>query len=168
MFKLTLPFCLAALAAGLANAQTRDLQFEVASIRPSGTFNAQDLLSGKAALGVAVNGNRVTIRYTSIRDLAVRAWEVKAFDVQGPDWMGQQRFDITALLPEGATQKEMPQLLRSLLRDRFKMVAHTESKDTQVYALMEARGGHKMKPAPELLPPLTPDPAKQSGIAAWS
>ncbi len=150
MSKFTVTFCLAALSAGLANGQSaeqsRDLQFEVASIRPSGTFNAQDLLSGKAALGVAVKGRTVSIRYTSIRDLAVQAWEVKPFDVKGPDWIGQQRFDITAQLPVGATEKDMPQLLRSLLRDRFKMVAHKESKETDVYALTEARGGHKMKP----------------------
>ena len=156
MSQFTVTFCLAALAAGFANAQTRDLQFEVASIRPSGTLNPQDLMSGKVALGVAVNGKRVTIHYTSIRDLAVQAWEVKPFDVKGPDWIGQQRFDITALLPEGATEKDMPQLLRSLLRDRFKMVAHKESKETEVYALTEARGGHKMKPSPEL--PQTPPP----------
>jgi uncharacterized protein (TIGR03435 family) len=161
-----------ALAAGLAAAQSKDLQFEVATIRPAGTFNAQDLLSGKAALGVAVRGDQVTIRYVTISDLAVLAWEVKPFDVKGPDWIGQQRFDVTALMPEGATEKDMPQLVRSLLRDRFKMVAHTESKDTDIYALMEARGGHKMKPSPELAPPPPPepdanqpepDPAKQTG-----
>lgn len=158
MSKLALTFCLAALAsAGLANAQTRDLQFEVASIRPSGTFNAQDLMSGKVPLGVAVNGKRVTIRYSSIRDLAVRAWEVKLFDVQGPEWIGQQRFDVTALMPEGATEKDIPQLLRSLLRDRFKMVAHTESKETEVYALLEARGGNKLKPSLELPKPAAPN-----------
>lgn len=172
MSKFTLTSCLAALAftATFANAQSPDLQFEVATIRPSGTFNAQDLMSGKAALGVAVTGKQVSIRYMSLRDLAVQAWEVKAFDVKGPDWLGQQRFDITALLPEGSTEKDMPQLLRSLLRDRFKMVAHKDSKETDVYALLEARGGHKMKPSPELAPPPPPDaeqpqpePAKQAG-----
>ena len=155
MSKIILMLCL---AAGFAAAQTRELQFEVATVRPAETFNAQDLMSGKAAVGVAVKGNRVTIRYSSLRDLAVQAWEVKPFDVQAPDWLGQQRYDITALIPEGATEKDVPQLLRSLLRDRFKMVAHKESKDTQVYALLEARGGNKMKPAPELAPPPPPDP----------
>jgi uncharacterized protein (TIGR03435 family) len=50
------------------------------------------------------------------------------------------------------------------------MVAHKESKDADVYALMEARGGHKMKPSPEVVPPPPPDPnqpepdaAKQTG-----
>lgn len=172
MFKITLTSCLAALAlaAGFANAQTRELQFDVATIRPSGTFSAQDLLTGKAALGVAVKGNQVNIRFVSIRDMAALAWEVKPADVQGPDWLGQQRFDITALLPEGATEKDMPQLLRSLLRDRFNVMARKESKDSQIYALLEARGGHKMKPSPELPPPPPPDanppepdPSKQTG-----
>jgi len=162
MSKFTVALCLASLAAGLAAgqpaAQPRDLQFEVATIRPSGTLNAQDVLSGKMTVGVAVKGNQVTIRYLSIRDMAVQAWEVKPFDVKGPDWLGQQRFDITALLPEGATEKDMPQLLRSLLQERFKVVAHKESKEVPVYALMEARDGHKMKPSPELAPPPPPDP----------
>ncbi|MEO8098177.1 MAG: TIGR03435 family protein [Acidobacteriota bacterium] len=159
-----------ALAAGLATAQSRDFQFDVATIRPAAAFNPQDVLSGKLTLGVAVAGNRVTIHYVSISDLAATGWAVKPIDVKGPAWIGEQRFDITALLPEGATAKDMPQLLRSLLRDRFKMVAHKESKETQVYALTEARGGHKMKPSPELAPPPPPDtnppepdPAKQTG-----
>jgi uncharacterized protein (TIGR03435 family) len=178
MSKFTVMLCVAALGAGFAAGQStgqpatpsRDLQFEVATIHPSGTLNAQDVLSGKMNVGVSVNGNQVTIRYLTIRDLAVGAWEVKPFDVKAPEWMGQQRFDITALLPEGATEKDMPQLLRSLLQDRFKMMAHKESKESEVYALMEARGGHKMKPSPELAPqPLPdadqppPDPAKQTG-----
>src|SRR6478736_8754004 len=153
-------FVIFALAAGLAAAQSPDLQFDVATIRPAATINPQDLLTGKLNVGVSVNGKQVSIRYQSIRDLAVAAWEVKPFDVKAPDWMGQQRFDITALLPDGATEKDMPQLLRSLLRDRFKMVAHKESKDADVYALLEAKGGYKMKPSPEVAPPPPPDPNK--------
>jgi uncharacterized protein (TIGR03435 family) len=163
-------FVFFALAAGLAAAQPRDLQFEVATIRQAAPMNPQDMLSGKLNVGVSVNGKQVSIRYLSIRDMAVAAWDVKPFDVKAPDTLGQQRFDITALLPDGATEKDIPQLLRSLLRDRFKMVAHTESKDADVYALMEARGGHKMKPSPEVAPPPPPDPnqpepdpAKQTG-----
>jgi hypothetical protein len=44
MYKSTVTLCLAALAAGLAverpAEQSRDIQFEGATIRPSGTFNA--------------------------------------------------------------------------------------------------------------------------------
>ena len=168
MSKFIATLCLAALASGVAAAQSRDLQFDVASIRPSATFTAQDMLSGKVALGVAVNGNQVSIKYSSIRDLAVQAWEVKPFDVKGPDWLGQQRWDITAVMPEGATQKDLPQMLRSLLRDRFKIVAHTESKETDIYALLEARAGHKMKPSPELPPAPPPDTTQPEPAPAKS
>jgi uncharacterized protein (TIGR03435 family) len=163
-------FVIFALAAGLAAAQPSDLQFEVATIRQAAPVNPQDALTGKLNVGVSVSGKQVSIRYLSIRDMAAAAWEVKPFDVKGPDWIGQQRFDITALLPDGAAEKDMPQLLRSLLRDRFKVVAHAESKDADMYALIEARGGHKMKPSPDVAPPPPPDPnqpepdpAKQSG-----
>jgi uncharacterized protein (TIGR03435 family) len=170
MYKFLVIF---ALATGLSFAQTRDLQFDVATIRPVPALNPLDVASGKLTLGLTMNGNRVTLHYVSIADMAATGWEVKPIDVKGPAWLGEQRFEVTALLPEGATVKDMPQLLRSLLRDRFKMVANKETKETQIYALLEARGGHKLKPSPVVAPPPPPDankpdqpepdPAKQAG-----
>jgi uncharacterized protein (TIGR03435 family) len=172
-------FAILALAAGLVAAQpttpASEMRFDVATIRPVAALNPQDVASGKLTLGVTTSENRVTIHYVSIADMAASAWEVKSNDVKGPAWIGEQRFEITGLLPDGATGKDIPQLLRSLLRDRFKMVAHKEFKETQVYALLESRGGHKMKPSPELAPPpppdsnkpdlsqSDPDPSKQTG-----
>ncbi|MEP7352559.1 MAG: TIGR03435 family protein [Acidobacteriota bacterium] len=171
MRKTPVMFALAVgLAAGSVFAQTRELKFDVATIRPVAALNPQDVASGKLTLGMTMNGNRVTLHYVSISDMAATAWEVKPIDVKGPAGIGDQRFEITALLPEGATAKDMPQLVRSLLLDRFKMVAHKESKETQVYALTESRGGHKMKPSPVLAPPpaavaeqAEPDPSKATG-----
>jgi uncharacterized protein (TIGR03435 family) len=152
-------------------AAAQNLAFEVATIRPAAAVNPQDVLSGRMNIGMSTTGNQVSIRYMSLRDLAVLAYEVKPFDVTGPDWLGQQRFDITALLSEGATEADLPRLLQSLLKERFKLVAHKETKESDIYALTVARGGHKMKPAPEVVeaPPEADaakpetDPAKPSG-----
>ena len=107
----------------------------------------------------------------SLRDLAATAYEVKPGDVSGPDWITQQRFDVTALLPEGATKADVPRLLQALLKERFRMAAHKETEEAEIYALTVAPGGHKMKPAPEIVeaPPeedaANPDadPAKANG-----
>ncbi len=152
-------------------AVAQDLAFEVATIKPVAALNPQDVLTGKINLGLTVTGNQVSIRYQSLRDLAALAYEVKPFDVTGPDWLAQRRFDVTALLPEGATQADLPRLLQALLKDRFKLVAHKETKEAQVYALTVAPGGHKMKPAPEIVEPPPEadapkpeaDPAKPEG-----
>ena len=47
-------------------------------------------------------------------------------------------------------------MLRALLEERFKLKAHREKKEQNVYALEVAKGGHKMKDAP----PETPAPAQ--------
>lgn len=158
---------LCALTAALGAAQ--DLAFEVATIHPAGAINTQAMLTGNMTLGMSVNGNQVNFRYMSLRDLAVAAYEVKPFDVTAPEWTAQQRFDISALMPAGATKEQVPAMLRTLLRDRFKMVAHKDTKEADVYAMTVARDGHKMKPSPELPPPPPPsdqpeaDPAKATG-----
>lgn len=87
------------------------------------------------------------LRYTnvSMRDSIRAAYKVKDFQIQGPDWMGNARFDITAKLPEGAKEDQIPQMLQALLAERFKMVVHRETKEHAVYALVEAKGGLKLK-----------------------
>ena len=70
--------------------------FEVATIRaaPPITELIQQLQSGKAKIGMSVDGARVDMGFSSLADLIRIAYGVKAYQVQGPDWMSQQRFEI--------------------------------------------------------------------------
>jgi uncharacterized protein (TIGR03435 family) len=128
--------------------------FEVATIRaaPSVTELIQQLQSGKAKIGMTVDGARVDMGFQGLNDLIRIAYKVKPYQIQGPDWMAQQRFEIQAKIPDGVSQDLVPQMLQSLLADRFKMTMHRDKKELPVYALIVAKGGPKLTaadPAPE-------------------
>jgi uncharacterized protein (TIGR03435 family) len=155
-----------ALVSGLAFGQT----FEVARIRPADPINIQALAANRGAInlgniGMKVSGNQVNFGYMSLRDLVMTAYEVKPAQIVAPEWLAQQRYEISALMPDGADAKQIPAMLQALLKDRFKLVAHKDSKEQTVLALEVARGGHKMKEAAPLdanTAPGVPDPKAQT------
>ena len=51
-----------------------------------------------------------------------------------------------AKLPPGATQAQLPEMLKTLLEERFKLVLHRRSKVQTVYVLVVAPGGPKLQP----------------------
>lgn len=150
-------------AATAAFAQTpAPLAFEVASVKPAGPLNPMAIAQGKVSVGMKVDGAICRIGSFSLRDLIRTAYEVKDYQISGVDSLGNplsaDRFNIEATLPEGATEKQVPQMLQALLAERFKLVVHRETKDQSVYALMVAKGGPKLKPA-EPDPPAPQAPA---------
>lgn len=73
----------------------------------------------------------------------------------GPSWIRTERFEIQALIPEGAPgytldqfmkgdAPELEKMLQAMLADRFKLVVHLETKQVQGYALTQAKGGSKL------------------------
>jgi uncharacterized protein (TIGR03435 family) len=160
-------FSLAALLAMTAafaqTPATPQLAFEVASIKPAGQLDPVAIAQGKVNVGMKVDGAICRIGSFSLRDLIRTAYEVKDYQISGVDSLGAplsaQRFDIQATMPEGATEKQVPQMLQALLADRFKLVMHRETKDQSVYALVVAKGGSKLKPS-EPDPPAPETPAE--------
>jgi uncharacterized protein (TIGR03435 family) len=68
--------------------------------------------------------------------------------VGGPEWMKQDRFDITAE-PEGSgmpTEKQWRAALEKLLADRYNLKFHRDKKELSVYALTQLKSGHKLTP----------------------
>lgn len=129
---------LALACTGLA-AQER-MAFEVASVKPN--------RSGPAA-GQSLNGQPggvIVVTNMTVRDLITRAYQVQGFQiVGGPEWLANDRFDITATagrdLPPTGFDGVPPAMLmmRALLEDRFRLVVRRESRDMPVYALVVAR-----------------------------
>ena len=76
------------------------------------------------------------------------AYRVKLYQVSGPDWIGSERFDVAATLPEGSLPAQLPEMMQRLLEERFALKFHRESKDFPVYALQVAPGGLKISEAP--------------------
>lgn len=147
------------------------LQFEVATVRPSPPISslAAQAASGKIDLGMRSDATQFDMKFMSLTNLIATAYKVKPYQIVGPDWMKTQLWEIHARLPEGSTKEQIPEMLQSLLAERFKMTFHMENREHPVYALTVSKSGLKMKEAVE--EPATPAPevdAAKSGEAKES
>jgi uncharacterized protein (TIGR03435 family) len=62
-----------------------------------------------------------------------------------------------AKIPDGASNDQVPQMLQSMLAERFKLLMHRESKEQPVYGLVVAKTGSKLQPASADADPTLPD-----------
>jgi uncharacterized protein (TIGR03435 family) len=158
-------FLLAA-AAALGQTPAAASAFEVASIKPAAPITPQTIMSGKVHVGMTVDAARVDIGNSSLADLIRIAYRVKPYQVSGPGWMSSERFDVIATIPEGASSDQVPEMLQALLAERFKLVAHRESKERAVYALVVGKNGSNLKEsAPDAD---APNPDSASGGVAFA
>jgi uncharacterized protein (TIGR03435 family) len=71
----------------------------------------------------------------------------------GPGWLTTEFWDLAAKLPPNMPtgEKELNHktelMLQALLADRFKLTTHRETRDQQIYGLVLAKGGSKLKPS---------------------
>lgn len=124
-------------------------KFEVASIKPAPTALEMMRAGTFAPPGPVFSGTRVTIARMAMRELIATAYGIDVQKVTGPSWIIEKNFAIQATMPEGASKDQFPQMLRSLLEDRFHLSAKLSTADMPALALTVAKGGHKMKPAGE-------------------
>src|SRR5258706_8034367 len=129
------------LATLLAASQT-PLSFEVASIKP-----AAPITDGRIQIGMGGDAGRINFSNVSVRDMLTQAYNVKDYQITGPDWLRSVRFDVTATLPANTSRDKVPEMLQTLLADRFKVALHRETKELPVYALLVAKSGLKVKKA---------------------
>jgi len=133
------------------------LEFEVASVKAA----APD------ARGTMINiGNgMLTVKNSTFKELVATGYSLRDFQITGgPGWIANDRFDIEAKSeamaaapkPQSMTdeqrtefERQFKERLRSLLAERFQLVAHKETKEMPIYALVPAKGGAKLQPAKE-------------------
>ena len=129
-------------------ASTANLVFEVASVRPSAPPDMAKMMAvlqaGKSSTSVRIDGTRATFVYMSLKQLVAYTYKMRSYEISGPEWMTTDRFDIQALLPDGATKDDVPAMLQSLLAERFKLAAHREMSEQPVLALLVAKSGPKL------------------------
>ena len=124
-----------------------DLTFEVASVKRSPPPEP----NGRVFFGPPRGGpgtsdpGRITWTNAALRNVVMTAYDVQAYQVTAPDWMGTERYDIIAKVPAGATKAQVNVMWQNLLKERFGMVVHHESKEFPVDELTVAKGGLKMK-----------------------
>jgi uncharacterized protein (TIGR03435 family) len=113
--------------------------FDTASVKRSA--------SGSGTDGIPAQQDPTRINYSGVtlKSVLAFAYGVTPDLISGPKWLGDERFDIVATLPAGATAQQVPVMLQHLLADRFGMVVHEANKTTTFSALVPAKGGVKMK-----------------------
>src|SRR5665213_1407056 len=122
---------------GLAWSQVSTPSFEVATIKRS---------DPTAEVGQMIRDPRlVALAQVSLQNLLAQAYRIKNFQISGPGWLDSERFDILATLPDGATRNQLPAMLQTLLRERFKLALHQEQRTMSAYLLLPRRGVAKLK-----------------------
>ena len=139
VFRLLIPAALW-LGAAFAQAPAPPLEFEVVSVK----LTPQVAGANSIRLGFHIDGAQMHLTYASIGDMIRMAYRVKNYQVIGPE-LESLRYDIDAKLPAGSTKEQVPEMLRTLLADRFQMKFHNESKEFPIYALGVAPGAAKLK-----------------------
>jgi uncharacterized protein (TIGR03435 family) len=126
------------LAAPLVGQNQTRVAFDVASVR---------VVEKPTPPRRTMTADRVDLVSYTIRDIIMMAYEVPSYRVIGPDWLraSPQWVEIHGTLPSGATLKQLPAMLRTLLAERFEMVAHVEPRPMDVGELTIGPDGVKMR-----------------------
>jgi len=124
-------------------------EFEVASVKPfvPGPPSSAGRGSGSGCTPVKLDQGRADFCAT-LPALIAFAYRIPAHQVTGPDWMSgrdARRFAIAAKLPQGASERQAPEMLQALLVARFQLAVHRGTREEAVTALVVAKGGLKVK-----------------------
>ena len=154
MKRLLLLSAVVVLATPCARAQAPEqkVEFEVASVKPFSIAQTD----GPITLGAKFDRAQVRLVGLTMRDLLGMAYRVKPYQINGPDWMATERYYITAKMPSGVSPEKMPEMVQSLLNDRFGLRIHREKKEMPVYALLVGKPPLKLKDS--VVDPAAPPP----------
>ena len=117
------------------------------------------------------SGFRNQVRITESRVDLIRApWALlldafrhkNTYRLVVPEWVTEvgQYFEIHATMPPGATVQQVPEMLQTLLEDRFGLVTHRELRPMDGFELAVSEGGVRMREVEavdELKAELSPD-----------
>jgi len=108
-------------------------------------------------------GGRVVAQNVTARELIRSAYALEDSQVEGgPGWIGADRFDIEARAAATATPDDVRAMLRALMKDRFSLESHIESKETSIFAMIASRSDGKLgaglRRAGTACAPITPPP----------
>jgi uncharacterized protein (TIGR03435 family) len=113
----------------------KPLAFEAASIKPN--------RSGDSVQSYRHDpGGRFTATNVSVRMLIQYAYDVLRSDIaETPSWVQSDHYDIAARAGADVPVRDMPRLVQALLRDRFQLAAHWDSREGTRFVLVVSRPG---------------------------
>lgn len=83
---------------------------------------------------------------TSLRDLVQDAYGLQRYEIAGgPEWAtGSVRFDVMAKAPSVPSREQMRVMIQQMLRERFALRTHKETREMPVYVLRMARADGRL------------------------
>ncbi len=131
-----------------------NIRFEVVAIR------AVDGASGPMMMRM-MPGGRLEYNGLPIGILLRQALQKSDYLIVGiPGWVDTERYSISAKGPDGTPPTAMTTMFVNLLKDRFQLVTHLETREQSIFNLVLARADGRLGPD------LTPTPAEcQATIA---
>lgn len=125
------------------------VQFEVASVKLSDPLTPGLAQSPGFHIGMKISGTGVRLGRMRVIDLIAQAYGLKQNQIVGPSWLKstQEVFDIDARMPAGTTKEQVPRMMEAMLAERFKLVAHKETRERAGFALVTAKDGPKLTAA---------------------
>lgn len=134
------PALLFLLGTSMVRAQDKQVTFEVGDVKLN--------TSGGQQSRVTLSNGRFLATNVPLRPLIAEAWTITPDAVVGPSWLDDVRVDLAAKARSPQTaDADIRLMVRSLLEDRMKLVAHTENREQRVFALMVWKGKAKLTPA---------------------
>jgi len=122
--------------AGAAGAQAISY---VASVKPNRAADAR-------SFSEYLPGGRFTATAVTVAQLLRVAYRIQAYQTVGaPGWASTKRFDIEAKADDAPPPSQQA-LLQALLRDRFQLAAHRETREMSIFALVPARKDGRLGP----------------------
>jgi uncharacterized protein (TIGR03435 family) len=140
-------------------AQDSHPAFEVASVKPSPPRTP--MMVGATGGPGSKDPERYAAQNFDLGGLVQVAYGITRYQLAAPVWLNDLRFDVEAKVPRGTTTEEFRLMMQGLLRERFKMVAHHETREMQGYELVVYKNGPKIKESTEPFP-------KDPGVGASS
>jgi uncharacterized protein (TIGR03435 family) len=131
-----------ALTAIALHAQAPRPAFEVAAIKRNVSGNG---FSGNRTLP----GGRINMENQRLRQIIRSAYGSSDLEVVGgPGWLDVDRWDIVATAGANRADGDIwREMLKTLLMERFKLVAHVEQRERPIYGLVFARADKQLGPA---------------------
>jgi uncharacterized protein (TIGR03435 family) len=142
------------LLTGLLTAYAQSNAFEVASVKPNRSGSGATLAPG-------LRNGTLSARNASLKALIRAAYGVSDLQIVGPSWLDADRFDLAGKAPKGVPDDQLMPMLQTLLRDRFHLAVHRETKVMPAFDMVVAKRGLRIAPF-DPAHPVTP-PAGYSG-----
>jgi len=140
---LVLPFVIGIMNAPLISAQSPSPAAQpisyVASIKPNNAVGAR-------TFSEYFPGGRLTATAVTVGHLLRIAYRIQPYQLVGaPAWISNRRYDIAAKVDDNPPPSQQA-LLQVLLKGRFKLAVHNETRELPMFALVLARSDGKLGP----------------------